>query len=45
MKLDWTITSPEERLKCVEEMLKEDPEPNEARLELMGTYLTEGMKK
>lgn len=45
LKLDWSITSPEERLKCVEEILKEEPEPNEARLELMGTYLTEGMKK
>ena len=44
-KLDWTITSPEARLKCVEEVLEENPTPNEAYLELMGTYLTECMEK
>lgn len=44
-KLDWTITSPEERLKCVEKVLEENPTPNEPYLELMGTYLTECMEK
>ena len=44
-KLDWTITSPEARLKCVKEVLEENPTPNEAYLELMGTYLTECMEK
>lgn len=44
-KLDWTITSPEERLKCVEKVLEENPSPNEAYLELMATYLVECVEK
>lgn len=41
-KLDWSIRSPQERLKCVNEVLEENPEPNAAYLELMATYLVEG---
>lgn len=44
-KLDWTITSLEKRLECVNEVLAEIPSPNSAYLELMGTYLVECMEK
>jgi hypothetical protein len=37
-KLDWSITSPEERLERVNEILAEVPNPN---LELLATYLVE----
>lgn len=38
VKLDWSITSPEERLQRVNEILEEVPNPN---LELLATYLVE----
>ena len=44
-KLDYTIKSYADRLKLVEEILEENPNPNEAYLELMGDYLINAIEK
>lgn len=44
-KLDYNITSLEERKKVVEQILEENPEPNEAYLEAMADYLVNCMEK
>ena len=45
VKLDYTIESPEERKKIVEEILKENPNPNEKYLEILSDYLVLCMEK
>lgn len=45
IKLDYTIESPEERKKLVEKILEENPEPNEAYLEILANYLVLCMEK
>lgn len=45
IKLDYTIASPEERNKLVEKILEENPEPNEAYLEILANYLVNAMAK
>ena len=45
IKLDYTIQSPEERKKLVEEILKENPNPSEKYLEILGDYLALCMEK
>lgn len=39
LKLDYTLTSPEERKKLVEEILKENPNPSQNYLEVLSDYL------
>lgn len=43
--LDYTIESPEERLKLVNQILAETPEPNEQYLEILSDYLVLCMEK
>ena len=45
MKLDYTLQTPEERVKLVEEVLKEDPEPSENYMEILADYLFLCMEK
>lgn len=46
IKLDYTIESPEERLKLVEQILAEIPgDPNESYLEILADYLVLCMEK
>lgn len=45
IKLDYTIQSPEERKKLVEQILAENPEPNEKYLEVLADYLVLCMEK
>ena len=44
-KLDYTITSPEERNKIVQEILAENPNPNAKYLEVLADYLVFCMEK
>lgn len=45
IKLDYTLETPEERLKLVEQVLAENPEPNAAYLEILADYLVLCMEK
>ena len=45
LKLDYSITSPVERKKLVEQILEENPEPNEKYLEVLADYLVLSMEK
>lgn len=45
IKLDYTIESPEERKKLVEQILAETPDPSEQYLEILGDYLVLCMEK
>ena len=45
MKLDYSITSPEERNELVKQILAENPEPNEKYLEALADYLVLCMEK
>jgi hypothetical protein len=45
IKLDYTIESPEERNKLVEQILAETPDPSEQHLEILADYLVLGMEK
>lgn len=45
IKLDYSIQSPEERKKLVEEILAETPEPSEKYLEVLADYLVLCMEK
>lgn len=45
IKLDYTIESPEERKKLVEQILAENPEPNTRYLEILADYLVLCMEK
>ena len=39
MKLDYSIDSPEERKKIVEQILEENPEPTATYIEALADYL------
>ena len=45
VKLDYTLTTPEERVKLVEQILKENPDPNDKYLEVLADYLILCMEK
>ena len=45
IKLDYTLESPEERVGLVQQILQEDPEPNEKYLEVLADYLILCMEK
>lgn len=45
MKLDYSLDSPEERVKLVNQILQENPNPNEAYLEILANYLILCMEK
>ena len=45
IKLDYTIESPEERKKLVEQILEETPNPSAQYLEILGDYLVLCMEK
>ena len=45
IKLDYTLETPEERKVLVEQILAENPEPNEKYLEILGDYLILCMEK
>ena len=45
IKLDYTIESPEERNKIVQQILEDNPEPNEKYLEVLADYLILCMEK
>jgi len=45
IKLDYTIESPEERNKLVEQILAETPDPSEQYLEILADYLVLCMEK
>lgn len=45
IKLDYTIESPEERLKLVNQILEETPDPSEQYLEILSDYLVLCMEK
>lgn len=45
MKLDYTLTSPEDRNELVKQVLEETPEPNAAYLESLADYLILCMEK
>ncbi len=45
LKLDYTLTSPEERKQLVEKILEENPNPSEAYLETLADYLVLCMEK
>lgn len=45
MKLDYSLTSPEERVALVEKILEETPNPSEAYLETLANYLIMCMEK
>ena len=45
IKLDYTLETPEERVKLVEGLLEENPDPNEKYLEILADYLILCMEK
>lgn len=45
LKLDYTLNTPEERLALVNQILEEDPHPNEKYLEILADYLIFCMEK
>ena len=45
IKLDYTLENPEDRNKLVEQILQENPEPNEKYLEILADYLVLCMEK
>ena len=45
IKLDYSLQSPEERTKLVEQILKDNPEPSEKYLEILADYLVLCMEK
>ena len=45
IKLDYSLQSPEERKQLVEQILKENPEPNDKYLEILADYLVLCMEK
>ena len=45
IKLDYTLTSPEERQQLVEKFLEENPNPGEKYLEILADYLVLCMEK
>lgn len=45
MKLDYTISSPEERKHIVEQILEENPNPSNSYLEILADYLSLCMEK
>ena len=45
IKLDYTLNTPEERKKLVEEILAENPDPNPKYLEILADYLVLCMEK
>ena len=45
IRLDYTISSPEERNKLVAEFLQENPDPGEKYLEVLTDYLIFAMEK
>ena len=45
IKLDYSIESPEERNKIVQQILEENPNPNEKYLEVLADYLILCMEK
>ena len=45
IKLDYSIESPEERNKLVQQILEENPEPNDKYLEILADYLVLCMEK
>lgn len=45
IKLDYTLQSPEERKRLVEQFLEENPDPNEKQLEILADYLVLAMEK
>ena len=45
IKLDYTLESPEERKKLVEQILEETPNPSSAYLETLADYLVLCMEK
>ena len=45
IKLDYTLTSPEERNELVKKILEENPNPNEKYLEILTDYLIFAMEK
>ena len=45
IKLDYTLTSPEERNELVKQILEENPNPNEKYLEILADYLIFAMEK
>lgn len=45
IKLDYTLTSPQERNELVKKILEENPEPNEKYLEILTDYLIFAMEK
>jgi len=45
MKLDYSLTSPQDRVDLVNKILEETPEPSEAYLETLANYLIMCMEK
>ena len=45
IKLDYTLSSPEERNELVKKILEENPEPSEKYLEILTDYLIFAMEK
>ena len=45
IKLDYTIDSPEERLRLVEQILEDNPNPPASYLEILADYLVFCMEK
>ena len=45
IKLDYTLTSPEERNELVKKILEENPNPGEKYLEILTDYLIFAMEK
>lgn len=45
IKLDYTLETPEERTKLVEQILADNPNPNEKYLEILADYLILCMEK
>ena len=45
IKLDYSLTTPEERKALVEKILEEDPNPGSSYLESLGDYLVLCMEK
>jgi hypothetical protein len=44
-KLDYSLTSPEDRNELVQKILEENPEPNEKYLDVLANYLVSCMEK
>lgn len=45
IKLDYTLTSKEDRLALVDKILEENPEPNQSYLEILADYLIVPVEK